>query len=153
MGPNPQWMILMDKWTDPVPEGYYVPGWSFVEANKQAIMDFGDAAIGEWAIVSFYGGKIGGRGYGYEIKCEDGCVDDPLYDVYHNNDVSDVLLVKADPDHPSCVVEGYDCSCEKKPSVDPFTRKPLPCDEDYSYYTRNQVEDWDAYKNSLGYTA
>jgi hypothetical protein len=90
----------------------------------------------KWAIFAFYGGQVTGAGHGYKIECKDGCLDDPLYDVYGNDGVSDVLIVKADPDHPSCVHEGYDCACEKKPPVDPFTRKPLPCDEDYTSFNR-----------------
>ena len=108
---------------------------------------------GRWAIFAFYGGQISGEGHGYKIECKDGCVDDPLYDVYHNDAVSDVILVAADPDHPGCDIPGYDCTCTKKNPVDPFSRKVIPCDEGYTAFDRHSVPEWDAYKASLGYTS
>ena len=137
MGPNPSWIVLLDKWNDAIPEGYYLPDKAFVETHKEALMAYGDAHIGEWSIIAFYGGQMGGSGHGYNIECKDGCVDNPLYDVYENDSVSDVLLVAADPEHPGCDIPGYDCTCEKKNPVDPFSRKVIPCDEGFTSYTRN----------------
>jgi hypothetical protein len=37
MGPNPEWLILHDKYTDKVPEGYYLPDTAFVEKHMAAL--------------------------------------------------------------------------------------------------------------------
>jgi hypothetical protein len=60
MGPNPQWLALHDKWNDEVPEGYYLPDEEFVYKHKEALEQYGDMYIGEWSIIAFYGGQMGG---------------------------------------------------------------------------------------------
>lgn len=53
---------------------------------------------------------------------------------------------------PSCDIPGYDCNCERLPPVDPFSRKPVPTNEDYEFFFRD-VEAWTDYKMSLGWTS
>lgn len=90
--------------------------------------------IGDWAVVAFNGGKFEGKPRN-NVVCDGGCLDDFLYDVMYNPGINDVLVVAADPmappyvppdNHPSCDIEGWDCDCEPKSPIDPFSRKPVP---------------------------
>lgn len=81
------------------------------------------------------------------------------YYVYYDENVTDVLVVAADPtappyvppeDVPTCDIEGYDCECERLPPVDPFSRKPVPDNDGYTFYDRD-VGGWTDYKYSLGW--
>lgn len=95
MGDDPVWMVV-DR-SDGAPEGYYLPDMDFVHEYLPQLMSHSDEVIGVWAIVAFNGGKYEGSGYGDNVICVGGCLDDPLYDVKENPDIGDILVVAADP--------------------------------------------------------
>ena len=131
--------------------------------------------IGEWAIVAFDGGKLGGTGYaewgqnaGSPLNIVlTGDAEAADYYVYDDPAVDDVLLVAADAmlpagggerDAPDCDILGYDCECEPKDAIDPFTRKPTfinepGSDEDgscYTFYGKNETG-FEAIKDGYGF--
>jgi hypothetical protein len=52
---------------------------------------------------------------------------------------------------PECNIEGYDCDCEPINPIDPFSRKPVPTNDNYVWYDRD-VETWLNYISGLGWT-
>lgn len=167
MGPNPQWLVVKNY--DGAPDGYYLPDQAFLEANEDAIRGYVGAHIGDWAIVAYDGGKLCGAGYnsgnsdcsGAAINTAGVPVDMPSnYYVYYDEAITDVLVVKADAsvapyvapeDVPTCDVEGYDCECERMNPIDPFSRKPTPDSDDYTFYGQD-VGLWHSMISSYGYT-
>jgi hypothetical protein len=67
LGPNPEWMIG-SRSTGFVQPGFFVPNLAFLEANADAILNYVHTQIGEWAIVAFDGGKLGGTGYDWGVS-------------------------------------------------------------------------------------
>lgn len=141
-GEHPEWMVTSRDAAfaaGAAPRGYYVPDLAFLQEYQGDIVNYVNNVIGEWAIVAFEGGKLGGTGYsewfnpdlGLNIVLTSGdqAAD---YFVHYDPDIDDVLVVAADPvlgplpDTPNCDIEGFDCDCEKKPPLDPFQRKPTP---------------------------
>lgn len=130
--------------------------------------------IGQWAIVAFFGGKIEGTGYGggNVVVTPTPVGEDPYYYVRTDPNISDTLIVAADPlnsyipdpcggDPGACEVDvnnlcnhyGYDCTCIARPIVDPRVRIPT-FDPDqcpaYEYFGED-VPAFNALAVSLGY--
>lgn len=159
-GENPVWKIILDK-NEGAPPGYYLPDMAFVDKYYDQLVWEAESLIGEWAVVAFNGGKFEGRPRN-NLVCDGGCLDDPLYDVLFNDGISDVLVVAADPilppyvvpdspntEHPTCEIDGWDCECEPKSPIDPFSRKPVPTGN-YEWFDRD-VSAWHSWVSGFGW--
>ena len=116
-----------------------------------------------WTIVAFDGGKLGGAGYeqwGIDNNNPFNIVPmstgNPMYYVNEDTSINDILVVAADPvlppqnEDPTCDIDGWRCSCDEKPPIDPFSRKPTYQNDYYTWWYRNTT-DFNDLKVSYGY--
>lgn len=50
------------------------------------------------------------------------------------------------------MIDGYDCECEEKSPIDPFSRKPVPTNDNYNFFNFDVVG-WHEYQYTLGWTS